>query len=255
MTIAEEIDDDVIDGVYYPSSDGEPVAEIGVHLLAMFSLFPQLKKLFADRSDVYIACDMLWYREQGNPKACIAPDIMVNPGVPPGDERRSSKSSTENGVVPSVTFEMMSRGTWRRNMTVTKDRYESLGVKEYYMFDPLGQYLKEQVVGFKLVKGRYRPALPDEDGAIPGPSMGCRLVARGRLLRLVDAATGEVIPTEKELNERAFAEAASEKQRADQQAARAASEKQRADELQQELERLRAQLAGRLNGRIGGHSK
>ena len=73
---------DVEDGVYYPSSDGKPMAETGIHVTAILMLYQALEDFFRGRDDVYLAANMFWYWEKGNPKARRAPDVMVVTGVP-----------------------------------------------------------------------------------------------------------------------------------------------------------------------------
>lgn len=66
----------------YPSSDGKPMAETGFHLNTMLWLRLALEDLRDSRhDDSYIATDMFWYWEEGNPKACVAPDMMIIPGM------------------------------------------------------------------------------------------------------------------------------------------------------------------------------
>ena len=36
-------------------------------------------------------------------------------------------------------------------------KYASLGVSEYFQYDPTGDYLNPQLKGFKLVEGQYQP--------------------------------------------------------------------------------------------------
>src|SRR4051794_429418 len=78
--------------VFYPESDGQPMGETGIHVNTTFELFWELKKLvFKDRPDVYVAADMFFYYEQGNPRAVKAPDVMVIKGVDGTFERRTFK--------------------------------------------------------------------------------------------------------------------------------------------------------------------
>jgi hypothetical protein len=43
-----------------------------------------LAALFADRPDVFVAGDLLWYPVEGRPDICRAPDVMVAIGRPKG---------------------------------------------------------------------------------------------------------------------------------------------------------------------------
>jgi Uma2 family endonuclease len=64
--------------------------------------------LFADRSDVFVAGDLLWYpvpdRRETGP---IAPDVLVAFGRPKG-RRGSYRQWEENGIAPQVVFEVLS---------------------------------------------------------------------------------------------------------------------------------------------------
>ncbi|HKB04874.1 MAG TPA: Uma2 family endonuclease [Gemmataceae bacterium] len=213
-------DPDVEHGVYYPSSDGEPMAETPVHARCMVLLFQALEDFFRDRPDVYVALNMNWYWEEGNPRARRAPDVMVVPGVGQR-ERNSFRSWNEGGAVPAVCFELASKKTWRANLGPVRDDYEAQGVREYFIFDPRVQFLDEPLMGFRLRRGRYDPIRPDHDGGMMSRQLNVRLVPEGEFLRLIDQRTGKPVLTKDE---------------------RIAQETARADALAAEVERLKAQL-------------
>jgi Uma2 family endonuclease len=219
--------------VFYPSEDGQPMAETPIHVEAIYLLHQALQDFFAERSDVFIASDINWYWEEGNPDARIAPDTMVVLGVPQR-ERRSYFTWEENGVVPAVVFEMASQGTWRDDLGVKYWRYEELGVREYFLFDPQARHLVPPLQGFRLNRTAYRRLLSADD--VLESELGFKLRAEGQMLRLLDAKTGQPIPTRLE--------------RAETERLRAEQEKQRADALQSEVERLKALLKqyGHTNG-------
>lgn len=221
--------------IEYPASDGQPMAETPTHVNAIVLLQQALEDFFVGRSGVFIASDILWYWKEGEPESRISPDVMVAVGVPnrPLSDRSSFFTWEENGVVPSVVFEMASQGTWREDLGDKFWRYEELGVREYFLFDPLAEHLVPPLQGFRLNRTAYRRLLTNDD--VLESELGFRLRAEGIMLRLIDARTGEPIPTREERADWERARADAEKQRAD-------TEKQRADALQAELDRLRAQL-------------
>ena len=65
----------------YPASDGMPMAETEVHIMATVHLLSALRTYFRKRDDVYVIGDMFLYYRQGDPKARKAPDVMVAKGV------------------------------------------------------------------------------------------------------------------------------------------------------------------------------
>lgn len=73
----------------YPDSDGQPMGETGLHVMAILNLYQALLHFFRNRADIHVAADMFLYYEQGNPAACKAPDVMVAKGVAGNHPRRS----------------------------------------------------------------------------------------------------------------------------------------------------------------------
>jgi len=197
MSIPTKTGHEIEQEPYYPSEDGEPMAETPIHVLAIMLLFQALQDFFRAKPDVYLASNMFWYWQEGNPEARRAPDVMVIPGVGQAD-RRSFFSWKENGAIPAVVFEVTSEKNWRENLWEKRELYEELGVKEYYLFDPEAAHLRPPLQGFRLGKRGYRALREAEDGSLTSQELGLRLAAEGRMLRLIDARTGERVLTREE---------------------------------------------------------
>lgn len=221
--------------IQYPSGDGKPMAETWLHVRAIMLLHQALEDFFQGRPDVFIASDIFWYWEEGNPNARIAPDVMAVPGVQPRDprERRSFFSWKETGAVPAVVFEMASRSTVNEDLGEKFWKYEELGVREYFLFDPEATHLVPVLQGFRLSGSSYRRLVQTNDEL--ESELGFRLRSEGTMLRLIDARTGRPIPTRAEAVE-------VERDRADNAQLSAAAERERADALAAEVERLKALL-------------
>jgi Uma2 family endonuclease len=231
---SERIDDDV----YYPSADGEPMGETGIHVRAIAYLYYALRILFGAREDVYVAADMFLYYQRGNPRAVKAPDVMLVKGVQGNHERDSFKVWVE-GCVPAVIFEITSPSTWSEDPGVKKQVYERLGVQEYFIFDPLQELLTTSLLGFRLMNGQYTPIVANSDGSLTVQEIGCRVWREGSLLRMSDPLTGETILWEHEVIAKLQAaqeRAEQEAQRAEQEAQRAEQEAQRAEQEAQRAE-------------------
>ncbi len=183
---------------------------------------------------------MFLYYRQGNKRAYKAPDIMVVKGVDTSIRRRSYKL-WEEGVPPAVVIELTSDETQSEDIVSKPVVYASLGVKEYFLFDPLFEYLDEQLLGYRLVDGEYTPILPDSDGDLHSEELGVIFSADGALLRVVDPETGEFVPALEE----AIEKTRQETQRAEQAVQRAEQEAQRAAQAEAEVARLRALLEQR----------
>jgi Uma2 family endonuclease len=213
--------------IYYPESDGKPMGETDVHIDALIYLREALRDHFRDDPRVYVAGNMLLYYEEGNPTACVAPDVFVVQGVAKG-ERRTYRL-WEEGQPPTVVFEITSRGSRLEDLGTKRAVYAMLGVREYFLYDPLGEYLRPTLQGYRLQEGEYQRLPPEGEGRLTSQALGMELRVEEGRLRLVNPATGErlLMPSEA-LMARRVADA-------------------RASQAEAELERLRAELA-RLRG-------
>jgi Uma2 family endonuclease len=226
------------DDVEYPSSDGQPMAETGLHVRAILLLFQALHD-FLPAAD-FIAADMFWYWERGQPKSRVAPDVMVVKGAG-RDHRRSFLAWRENGAVPCAVFEMASKRTWREDLREKRRLYARLGVKEYILFDPEGKYLRPRLVGYRLVEGRYEPIDVDDEDRLRSDELGVLLKGEGLMLRLIDAVTGLPVPTSEERVEQARQQVEHERQQVEHERQQAEHERQQAEHERQQAEHERQQ--------------
>ncbi len=121
--------------IVYPDSDGEPMADNTRQYEYIVTIKGGLDALFADRPDVFVAGDLLWYPVEGNNVLRQAPDVMVVFGRPKG-HRGSYRQWEEDNIAPQVVFEILSPGN-RAGKTARKFHfYERFGVQEYYIYDP-----------------------------------------------------------------------------------------------------------------------
>jgi Uma2 family endonuclease len=175
--------------IFYPESDERPMGETPLHRREIMDLIAALERRYREAADVYVGGDMLLYYVEGNPAACLCPDVFVTFGIPKLPERRSYFLWRE-GRPPSMVVEVTSEGS-RREDQKKKDLYARLGVEEYFLDDPLGEYLEPALQGFRLVRGRYEPIEPDEEGMLLSRTTGLLLRRDGQGVRLIDAKTRE----------------------------------------------------------------
>jgi len=221
----------------YPESDGKPMAETDVHINTLIYLREALRDHFRDDPQVYVAGNLFLYYEEGDPHQVVAPDVFVVKGVPKGD-RRTYKLWEEGEKGPRVVIEVTSRKTRKEDLGPKKGTYEMLGVREYFLFDPLGEYLAPPLVGYWLEEGGYRRVVGER---LVSEELGLELrVEEGRLW-LYDLKTGEKLLSPLE------AQAARREAEARARAAEARAEQEAAARrvAEEELARLRAQMARR----------
>ncbi len=219
--------------IVYPESDGKPMADNTKQLEYIVYLYDNLCALFADREDVFVAADLLWYPVEGHPEICVAPDVFVALGRPKGHRGRYLQWE-EGNIPPQVVFEILSPSN-RYAAMVDKFRfYEKYGVQEYYLYDPdngvLNGWIRQngELTSISQMEGWVSPLLGIrftlEDGALVvyGPD-GERFIPYVELRRRLQATQRE---------------AEQERLRAEQARREAEQERLRAEKLAQRLREL-----------------
>jgi Uma2 family endonuclease len=227
-----------IDWSTFPTSDGEPMAETETHRVQMNDLIFALDTLVASVERVYVGGNMLMYYNPASGLDHVSADVFVTFGVARG-VRQKWETWREGGVFADVVFEISSPSTIREDLGPKMAKYVALGVKEYYLYDPLKD-LRPYLRGYSLISGHYEPLTQLTDGmGYRSPILGTELRVIGDWLRVIDPVSGEplLIPAElaaarREAEERAAHQterARRESERAHREAQRAYSEAQRAD--------------------------
>ena len=171
-----------------------------------------------------VCSDLFLHYRKGDKKAVLAPDLFVALRVPPIEDRTSYKLWEH--PVPDLVIEMLSGSTADKDACSKRDTYRHLGVREYWLFDPVGHELSASLAGYRLCAKRYQPIDPDAAGRRRSKVLKLDLHVRAGELRFRDPATGKDLRT--------YAEAE----------ARGDAEKKRADAAERELACLRARLKG-----------
>ncbi|CRI65224.1 conserved hypothetical protein [Thiocapsa sp. KS1] len=234
----------------YPESDGQPMADNTEQYEWIVKIKENLEILFADRPDVFIAGDLLWYpvpdRRETGP---IAPDVLVAFGRPKG-RRGSYRQWEEGGIAPQVVFEILSPSNSAKEMTDKLAFYDHYGVEEYYLYDPDKNRLEIRIRR-RIDDGASRLVSQSHVRGWTSPRLGVRFSVAPATLELFDPS-GRPFLTSVELARRADAEqaravhasarAVQESARAEQEAERARQAEARADRAQARAERLAERL-------------
>ncbi len=206
--------------IFYPSEDDEPLAETQEHIWAILTTLSILSQYLSGQQAVVFA-DQFFYYVEGKPSARIAPDVMVVFDIPV--RLYANYKLWEGKQTPAVIFEMTSESTKEKDWGFKKTLYEQLGVQEYWLFDPYGEWIPEQLRGFRLNDtGEYRP-IADNCSEV----LQLRLQPEGYLIGFYRRDTNEKLLTPDEL----LAAAQQERERAEQ-------ERERADRLAARLREL-----------------
>jgi len=228
--------------VHYPESDGRPMGETDEHRDQMFRHIELLRHYYRDQQ-VYVSGDLLVYYEQGNPRKFVVPDAFVAKGLRP-QQRRVYKIWVE-GKVPDVVIETTSRKTRRKDTQDKPQLYAQIRVKEYFLYDPLQEYLDPPLQGYRLTEQGYAPIVADASGAMLSEELELRLQIENGQLQFYRLDTRERLLT---ASERVAQEAAA-RQREAAARQREAEARQREAVARQaaeaEVARLRDELARR----------
>ena len=195
------------------------MAETYDHLNAMIVTLQILTHFLSGQQATVLANQFLYYAK-GFPKLRVAPDVMVIFGVEPGG--RDSFKTWEEGAGPSVIFEMTSTSTWKEDQRQKRNLYEQIGVKEYWLFDPRGEWLEQPLMGYRLFEEQYLPITNSCSEVL-----GLNLEVNGKLIQFTEISSGRRLLPPDELE-----------QALQQERERANREQQRAAKLEAQLKAL-----------------
>ena len=131
--------------------------------------------------------------------------MFVVIGAP--NHTRVSYKLWEEPKAPDFVLEITSRSTRAEDQGRKREVYASLGVGEYWLFDPTGDWLAPRLQGFRLHEGEYRPlpsvALVNGGYSLHSETLGLEVrLDADRSLRLHDPETGEDLHAHEEMRER-----------------------------------------------------
>ena len=214
------------DDVFYPSSDGRPMADDMWQGEAIMNAAGDLESV---RPTALVALAILVYPEEGNNKNRIASDVLVGLGL--GTHNRSSYFVWEEGKPPDWVLEVASPRKQAEDRGYKRRYYAEMGVPEYWLFDAKGDVYPPgtpRLQGLKLVDGEYRPLesrVVDGERMIRSEVLGLDIRVDGELLRFRDVATGRDVRRRSEVEaDEKRALAAIERHRAATERARARRE-------------------------------
>lgn len=165
--------------IYYPESDGQPMAENTRQFDYIVLIKEGLEILFSAVLNIFIAGDLFWYPVEGHPEIVYAPDILVALGRPKGP-RGSYQQWLEDNVAPQVVFEIISPSNSGPALERKRKFYEQYGVQEYYEYDPDRGELR----GWLCPNNQMKPIATMRNWI--SPLLGIRFVLEGIELRIFD---------------------------------------------------------------------
>jgi len=170
---------DVLSDPRAAMSEGRPHKKAKTRAVDMLGLhFGKLGRV------VYVADDMAVLYPG---KEVFSPDVLVVLDVPqPEDDERIAWVVTDEGKGLDLVIEVLDRGDRDKDLVDNVERYASLGIPEYFVYDRAqqrirGYRLPPQISGAK----RYVHVLP-QSGRYASVVLGLDLAVEGGTLRLFD---------------------------------------------------------------------
>lgn len=208
--------------VYYPKRDGRLMGETPVHRRCMVYLIDVLERWFEAEPKVYVSGNMMMYYVEGEPRKHVSPGVFVAIGATKDKDRDAYFTWLDDDPPPDLVIEATSKSTRNEDQVKKSLLYQDvLSVREYFLFDPRGDYLKPRLKGYRLESGVYVP-IAEIDGRLPSDVLGMHFEADGQWLRIYNSATSEWLLTGEEAEHQ-------ERLRAEQEV----------DRLRREIEELR----------------
>lgn len=206
----------------------EPEMESSLHYLQLALLVSCLEWLWRDRNDFFIGANLTIYfsRQQLKNREFRGPDFFLVKQT----QRHPRKSWVvweEEGKYPDLIIELLSDSTANIDKNLKKDLYqERFRTPEYFWFSPENL----ELVGLRLIQGKYTEISPNKAGWIWSESLGLYLGIHAQKLRYF-TLEGQLVPTPEE----AALQAQQQSEQAQQQAY---YEQQRAQQLAAQLRAL-----------------
>jgi Uma2 family endonuclease len=229
----------------YPTSDGKPMAENDWHRDLMLLLIEVLRAFYAGKR-AYVSGNLLVFYEEGNRRRHVSPDVWLARGVE--NRQRPNYLVWQERRGPEFVIELTSSSTRDEDLRTKFALYrDTLKVREYYLFDPHGDYLEPRLQGYRL-RGEVYQNIHPRNGRLPSRVTGLHLEADGDMLRLWNPQTQAWLPTPaerlvqaEEAREQAERGREQAQERADQETRLRRQAEAETQRLRQELERLKQQ--------------
>jgi Uma2 family endonuclease len=222
--------------------DDEPLATDG-HYREQIYVYSVLYDRFAG-PECYVAFQRWLRRDRERRLSSLQPDLLVALGVP--NALRRVYNPWELGKPPTLVAEWLSDSSLKADRELKAGEYRKLGIAEYWLFNPYGEFRDPRVQGWDLQAEDDPAPLPGEaDGSVASRVLPVRFVVHETRLAVLETTTGEPLtPLRAQelhiLDEIARREReAALRHQAEQEAQREAAARRRAEE---ELARLRAEL-------------
>lgn len=194
---------------YYDSHEveGAELTQSVDHYLVIQYLIVVLQWIFKGKG-IGVVSNVNFYQTDNPRETPISPDVAVVEGLPENrkSEDKSSYYVGETSPAPRVIIEIASKETWRQDLEDKPGRYHSMGINEYFVYDPNEPTVwtrqwraHKRLIGWhrNAVSGEFELLQKDANGRLWSNELASWLVVESAGLRLYDA-NGQLRLTEAE---------------------------------------------------------
>lgn len=244
---------------YYDTHDveGEELTQSFAHYAAIRYLIAVLE-LYFQSQNVGVASNINFYQTDQPHETPKSPDVVVVDGMvvtTRSPEDSPSYYVGHDGPAPRVAIEISSKNTWRVDLEEKPTQYASMGILEYFVFDPNPRsYWTKQwrqhnrLVGWRIdeTNGQYVLLPKDSEGRIWSEQLQSWLVVDGQFLRLYTTDgqlrenADDLLLAERRQRQILEQQALAERARAEQAEQARLEAERRLAELTEQLRRLQA---------------
>ena len=172
------------------------MGETDIHRDLMIDLIEALGNYYIDQSQVYVSGNILLLYDQADPNAHYSPDVLVALEVE--KIQRENYKLWEIGKAPDLVIEVTSKSTKLQDIGIKKGLYEAIGVREYLLFDPRGEYLRPRFQVYRQEGSGFYPVLIPEDTGYLSQSLNLIFREVDNQLRIIDPVTNTMLRNPKE---------------------------------------------------------
>jgi len=181
-------------------AEEEELSQSFIHHFVIKTLSGILENMYEAQNVKVVSSINMYYPEQ----AAVAPDVAVVDGLVTrhrSGKGRGSYYVSKDNPPPRVAFEIASDETWSRDLDQKLGRYERMGTREYFVFDPNNPQVwskewrkKGRLLGWRLdtITGLFEPIQLAKDGRMWSKELESwltiELVEDDPYLRLYDRA-------------------------------------------------------------------
>jgi Uma2 family endonuclease len=176
----------------YEDEGQEQMGDTEIHTITLAILDAGLKAFLAGRPDHRVFSSLNVYYHRIDHWAYVSPDVMVVSRTKELPGAVTSYRVGEDGPAPTLAIEVLSRRSFQRQDLTNKPIiYANLGVREYILADPTGEFLPQKLLIKHLQSDRTWIEAQDGDGGVTS-GLGFRVVIEpDGHVRVVDSKTGK----------------------------------------------------------------